>query len=88
MVDAIVIGVNIICQPISIAANGRKKYMKNYITEETWKELETVLMKAEVPYRVEWDSHWDGVSDTVTYDKYIVIEPAVVQKEVKRDVIK
>lgn len=62
--------------------------MKNYITEEMWNELESILMKAEIPYHVKWDSHWDGLSTDVVYDKCITIEPAIIQKEVSRNVIK
>lgn len=54
--------------------------MKNYITEEMWNELESILMKAEIPYHVKWD----GLSTDVVYDKCITI----IQKEVSRNVIK
>lgn len=57
--------------------------MKNHISEKMWEKLEAALMEAQIPYSVTWDSHWDGVSDSVTYDKYITIQPAIVQKEVK-----
>lgn len=57
--------------------------MKNYITEENWKVLESLLMKAEIPYHVSFDSHVHDDMEHVTYDKYIRIEPIVVQKKEK-----
>jgi hypothetical protein len=54
--------------------------MKHYITETEWQELEELLMKAEIPYNVSWDSHAHTVDDEVTYDKYIRIEPIVIQR--------
>lgn len=57
--------------------------MKNHINEAMWKKLEEALMEAQVPYSITWDSHWDGISDTMVYDKHIRVEPMILQKEVK-----
>ena len=54
--------------------------MKHYITEVEWSNLEELLMKAEIPYSVSFDSHAADSMDTVTYDKYIRIEPIIIQK--------
>ena len=54
--------------------------MKNYITEADWQALEEVLMKAQVPYAVSWDAHVNESMDRVTYDKYIRIEPVIIQR--------
>lgn len=54
--------------------------MKHYITEKDWVALEELLMKAEIPYYVSFDSHVNDTMDHVTYDKHIRIEPAVIQK--------
>ena len=56
--------------------------MKHYITEKEWLALEEVLMRAEIPYSVSWDSHINEALDQVTHDKYIRIEPMSV-REVK-----
>ena len=58
--------------------------MKNYITEKEWVALEELLMKSEITYNVSWDSHVHESDDEVTYDKYIRIEPIVIQKIVAR----
>ena len=57
--------------------------MKNYITAEDWKAIEAVLMRAQVPFHVSFDAH--GAMDAITYDKYIRVEPFVIQiiEEVK-----
>ena len=57
--------------------------MKNYITEKDWETLESLLMKAEIPYHVSFDSHVHEDMEHVTYDKYIRIEPIVIQKREK-----
>lgn len=57
--------------------------MKHYISEKEWLALEELLMRAEIPYNVSFDSHVSDSLDTATYDKYIRIEPIVIQKEVK-----
>lgn len=57
--------------------------MKHYISEKEWSVLEEILMKAEIPYNVSFDSHASDSMDIVTYDKYIRIEPVIIQKEVK-----
>ena len=57
--------------------------MKHYITEKDWEGLETLLMKAEIPYCVSFDSHVHEDMEHVTYDKYIRIEPIVIQKQEK-----
>ena len=54
--------------------------MKNYITEKEWTALEELLMQAQVPYAVSWDAHANAGDDAVTYDKYIRIEPIVIQR--------
>jgi hypothetical protein len=54
--------------------------MKHYITEKEWQALEELLMQAEIPYNVSWDSHAPECDDEVTYDKYIRIEPIVIQR--------
>ena len=53
--------------------------MKYCITEKEWAALEELLMRVEVPYNVSWDSHAHECDDEVTYDKYIRIEPIVIQ---------
>ena len=57
--------------------------MKHYISEKEWPALEELLMKAEIPYSVSFDSHVSESLETVTYDKYIRIEPIVIQKTVE-----
>lgn len=59
--------------------------MRKKITLEEWELIENALMKAEVSYKVSFDSH--GVMDGVIYDKLIDIEPfAVVRfEEIKED---
>lgn len=57
--------------------------MKHYITDKEWIALEELLMKAEIPYTVSFDSHVSESMNTVTYDKYIRIEPIVIRKEVE-----
>ena len=59
--------------------------MKHYITEKEWATLEETLMKAEIPYSVSWDSHAHESDDEVTYDKYIRIEPIVIQRVRERN---
>lgn len=59
--------------------------MKYYIAEKEWAALEELLMKAEIPYNVSWDSHQHSSDNDVTYDKYIRIEPIVIQKIVTRE---
>jgi hypothetical protein len=54
--------------------------MKHYITEHEWEAIEELLMKAEIPYSVSWDSHAHECDDEVTHDKYIRIEPIVIQR--------
>lgn len=57
--------------------------MKHYISEKEWLALEELLMRAEIPYSVSFDSHVNDSLDTMTCDKYIRIEPIIIQKEVK-----
>ena len=57
--------------------------MKHYISEKEWLALEELIMRAEIPYSVSFDSHVSDSLETVTYDKYIRIEPIIIQKEVK-----
>lgn len=54
--------------------------MKHYITENEWHALEELLMKAEIPYSVSFDSHVNDTMEHVTYDKYIRIEPIIIQR--------
>lgn len=54
--------------------------MKHYITENEWQALEELLMKTQIPYAVSWDAHAHTGDDEVTYDKYIRIEPIVIQR--------
>lgn len=54
--------------------------MKHYITEKEWTALEELLMKAEIPYNVSWDSHVCESMSTVIHDKYIRIEPIIIQR--------
>jgi hypothetical protein len=62
--------------------------MKNYITEKEWAALEEALMRAQIPYAVSWDGHDNSTQDAVYYDKYIQIEPVVIQKRVERTEVK
>ena len=55
----------------------------NYINDAMWDAIEKALMDAEVPYRVTFDSHVNEAMDTVTYDKRIIVEPFIIQKEKK-----
>ncbi len=57
--------------------------MNNYINDAMWDAIEKALMDAEVPYRVTFDSHVNEAMDTVTYDKRIIVEPFIIQKEKK-----
>ena len=57
--------------------------MKHYITEKEWTALEELLMKAQIPYSVSFDSHVSASMETVTYDKYVRIEPIIIQKTVE-----
>ena len=52
--------------------------MKTYITERELKELEELLMKAQIPYNISFDAHMNPDKTSITYDKYIRIEPIVV----------
>lgn len=54
--------------------------MKNYINPAEWAELENALKKAQIPYSVRWDSHFSEDLETMTYDKYVYIEPVIVQE--------
>jgi hypothetical protein len=57
--------------------------MKLYISEEDLAVLEPLLIKAEIPYYVSFDSHVNEDMEYVTIETYICIEPVIVQKEVK-----
>lgn len=57
--------------------------MKHYVNEAMWAKIEQALMEAEIPFSVSFDSHVNEVMDTITYDKYIRIDPFIIQKEVK-----
>lgn len=59
--------------------------MKNYITAEDWKAIETVLMRAQVPFHTSFDTHVNDTMDKITYDKYVRVEPFIIQivEEVK-----
>lgn len=54
--------------------------MRKKITLEEWERIEYALMKAEIPYKVNFDSH--ATMTATIYDKMIDIEPfAVVRVE-------
>ena len=59
--------------------------MKNLVTANDWAKIEDALMQAQIPFYVSFDAHVDENLTSVTYDKYIRIEPFVIQttKEVK-----
>ena len=57
--------------------------MKHYITKEEFVQLEEILMKAEIPYYVFFNSHACGDMKNVTYDKCIKIEPIVIQTKME-----
>lgn len=57
--------------------------MKIYVNAAQWAAIEKVLMEAEVPYHVSFDSHVSEDLQTITYDRYIRIEPIVLQEEVR-----
>lgn len=59
--------------------------MKNIITVDDWVKIEEALMQAQIPFYVSFDSHVNETMDSVTYDKYIRVEPFVIQvrKEIK-----
>lgn len=50
--------------------------MRKKISLEEWKRIEYALMKAEISYKVSFDSH--ASMDGVFYDKMIDIEPFTV----------
>lgn len=50
--------------------------MRKKITLEEWERIEYALMKAEISYKVSFDSH--EVMDGAVYDKMIDIEPFTV----------
>lgn len=50
--------------------------MRKKITLEEWERIEYALMKAEIPYKVSFDSH--AVMDGAVYDKMIDIDPFTV----------
>jgi hypothetical protein len=54
--------------------------MKHYITEKEWAALEELLMKSDIPYSVSWDSHVHESMTSVNHDKYIRIEPIIIQR--------
>lgn len=51
--------------------------MKTYITENELRQLEELLMKLQIPYNVSFDAHMNPDKTSVTYDKYIRLEPVV-----------
>jgi hypothetical protein len=55
--------------------------MKLYISEEDLAVLEPLLIKAEIPYYVSFDSHVNEDMEYVTIETYICIEPIVNQKK-------
>lgn len=58
--------------------------MRKKITLEQWEYIEAALMKAEVSYKVSFDSH--VAMDGVVYDKMIDVEPfSVVRFEEEND---
>lgn len=61
--------------------------MKNYISAADWAKLEEALMEAQIPFHISFDSHINPDMTSITYDKYIRVEPFVLQvhKEVNVD---
>lgn len=52
--------------------------MKTYITENELRKLEELLMEAQIPYNVSFDAHMNPDDNSVTYNKYVRIDPVVV----------
>lgn len=50
--------------------------MRKKSTAKEWDQIENALMKAEIPYKVSFDSH--AVMDGAVYDKMIDIDPFTV----------
>jgi hypothetical protein len=50
--------------------------MRKKISLEQWERIEYALMKAEISYKVSFDSH--AVMDGAVYDKMIDVEPFTV----------
>lgn len=50
--------------------------MRKKITLKEWEQIEYALMKAEISYKVSFDSH--AVMDGAIYDKMIDIDPFTV----------
>lgn len=57
--------------------------MKNPISEADWEKVKEALMLAQIPYSVDWDSHWDGISAEVFYDERIIVQPFTCQHKRK-----
>ena len=57
--------------------------MLKKITVPEWEAIEEALMKAEIPYKVSFDSHLN--SSGVLYDKLIEITPFAVIRFVDRE---
>lgn len=52
--------------------------MMNLVSPNAWKQIEEALMKAEVPYKVSFDSHDIGNGEVV-YDRIINIDSFKMQ---------
>ena len=52
--------------------------MGKNITLKEWELIEDALMRAEVPYKVSFDTH--KVMDGTVYDKIVVIEPFIITR--------
>ena len=56
----------------------------NLVSLSEWEKIEKALMKAEVPYRVSFDSHDIGIGEVV-YDIIIEIESFKMQTKYIND---
>jgi hypothetical protein len=54
--------------------------MRNPISKADWEKVKEALMLAQIPFRVTFDSHWDGKSENLDYDIQIQIEPFYFQE--------
>lgn len=59
--------------------------MRNPICKADWEKVKEVLMQAQIPFRVSFDSHMNDVvdKDNVYYDVQIQIEPFYFQEKRK-----
>ena len=52
--------------------------MSKNITSKEWELIEDALMRAEIPYKVGFDTH--KVMDGTVYDKIVEIEPFIITR--------